>query len=251
MRKWLFSVIMILILLFLLCIGMIHYIFNQKQYPTARLPQQEHWIHRGLYDNKKVFENTIAAFDSARSKDIKGIELDIFYVDSLNDFVVTHDMPNKYALPTLLLSEVVDKYDSSFSYWLDLKNLGYENMALIAAKLYKILPLHLRQKAFIESANAAPLSYLAEKGFNTIYWIQYSRTNFLKKLYKTTLIKWNFIQYKFAGGTMAASMTDEDFFESFRAVPKYIFHIYTPELYNKVKNQPNIAVYLMDYIPAE
>lgn len=229
---------------------MIHFIFNHRQYRAAGLPQQEYWIHKGLYDNKTVFENTIAAFDSARKKNIKGLELDIFFIDSLNDFVVTHDIPNRYTLPPLLFSDVIKRYDSAFTYWLDLKNLNNENMAPVSARLYSILGKKLKHKAFIESANAAPLGYMTANGFNTIYWIQYDRTNFLRKLYKTTLIKWNFIQYKYTGGTMAASMTDEDFFENFKAVPKFIFHIYTPELYNKVKNQPNIAVYLMDYIPA-
>ena len=214
------------------------------------MPQKAHWMHRGLYDNKTIYENTLAAFDSALNKNIAGIEFDLFYIDSINDFVISHDLPNRFGLTPLLLSNVFKTYDTSFSYWLDLKNLTDDNKQEIAHLLNKQLIGDLKSKAYIESGNAVPLGFLANQGFRTIYWVQYNRTNWVKKFLKKKLIQWYCIQYPFSGLTIAASMADKDFFDSFGKIPTFIFHIYTPNQYHLIQNQTNVAVYLMDYIPA-
>jgi glycerophosphoryl diester phosphodiesterase len=46
--------------------------------------------HRGDYDNQQVFENTIEAFDRAKSKGVWGIEFDIRWTEDLQP-VVIHD----------------------------------------------------------------------------------------------------------------------------------------------------------------
>ncbi|MCC7028998.1 MAG: hypothetical protein IT257_01745 [Chitinophagaceae bacterium] len=251
MIKWMLQVVLVIGLVFCLFIGLIHYLFSIKKFPVSGLPQQQYWIHKGLFNNKTVFENTIPAFDSAYRQHLSGVEMDVFYIDSINDFIITHDLPNRYQLAPLRLSEVFLKYDTAFSYWLDLKNLNDVNKERITLKFKSLMTPSLSAKVFIESANAAALGYLAAQKLNTLYWIQYNRTNFIRKWFKLTLIKWQFIQYRYCGATIAASMTDEPFFETFKEVPKFIFHIYTPELYRTVQKQQNTAVYLMDYLPAQ
>jgi hypothetical protein len=251
MVKWVLQVLFAIGLVFCIFIGLIHYLFSIKKYPSSSLPHKEHWIHKGLFNNKTVFENTLPAFDSAHGQHIQGLEMDVYYIDSLNDFIVTHDLPNRYHLPALKLSEVLSRYDTAFSYWLDLKNLTDENKEPISLRFKSMLSPAMTAKVYIESGNAPELGYLAAQKLKTIYWIQYNRTNIFKKWIKQTLIKWQFIQYPFEGATIGASMTDDNFFETFQPVPKFIFHIYTPELYGKVQQQGNIAVYLMDYMPAE
>jgi glycerophosphoryl diester phosphodiesterase len=46
--------------------------------------------HRGDYDNRNVFENTIAAFDRARDQGVWGIEFDVRWTKDLNP-VAIHD----------------------------------------------------------------------------------------------------------------------------------------------------------------
>ncbi len=229
----------------------IQYRFSHPNPGRIMRLSKEFWIHRGLYNGVTVFENTIAAFDSAKSKGLRGIELDIYYIDSINDFIVTHDIPNTYGLPILLLSDVVKRYDTSFYYWFDLKNLCTENQEQIANRFKAITPLPVRKKVFIESGAAKPLGYLATLGFNSIYWIQYNRTHFAKSFLKKMMIKWDCIRYQFDGVSMGMTLVDEDFFDSFEHIPKFIFHIYTPELYQQVKDRSHIAVFLMDYLPTE
>ena len=46
--------------------------------------------HRGDYDNRNIFENTIAAFDRAKAQDVWGIEFDIRWTKDLHP-VISHD----------------------------------------------------------------------------------------------------------------------------------------------------------------
>ncbi len=47
-------------------------------------------FHRGIYDNRRVFENTLPAFDQAKADGIWGIEFDIQWTRDLQP-VVSHD----------------------------------------------------------------------------------------------------------------------------------------------------------------
>ena len=55
-----------------------------------RLQQCRIVAHRGDYDNRQVFENTIAAFDKAKNEGVWGIEFDLRWTKDLHP-VVIHD----------------------------------------------------------------------------------------------------------------------------------------------------------------
>lgn len=55
-----------------------------------RLQQCRIVSHRGHYDNQRVFENTIAAFDQVKNKGVWGIEFDLRWTKDLNP-VAIHD----------------------------------------------------------------------------------------------------------------------------------------------------------------
>jgi glycerophosphoryl diester phosphodiesterase len=55
-----------------------------------RLQQCRIVAHRGHYDNRRVFENTIAAFDAAKNEGVWGIEFDLRWTKDLHP-VVIHD----------------------------------------------------------------------------------------------------------------------------------------------------------------
>lgn len=59
--------------------------------PTAdRLQQCKIISHRGAYDNQRIFENTVAAFDRASAAGVWGIEFDLRWTKDLHP-VVLHD----------------------------------------------------------------------------------------------------------------------------------------------------------------
>ena len=188
--KWL-KLLLILLTIFFSVPFVLDIALGFKKYKIQISASENKWIHRGLYDNKFVFENTMKAFDSARLAGFSGIELDVFFHDSLQDLVVTHDFPNQYNQPILLFSEVMKKYADSAFFWVDLKNLNATNQMQIANCFQKSISVENRKHIYIESGSANPLQYLASEGYNTIYWVQYNRTNFMKKYLKKNWIKYN------------------------------------------------------------
>jgi len=108
-----------------------------------RLKQCKIVSHRGEYDNKTVFENTIAAFDRAREAGVWGIEFDIRWTKDLQP-VVFHDRTlkrvfksdielNKVTLAELKeqhnlipsLSEVIHKYGKTLHLMVEIKEEEY------------------------------------------------------------------------------------------------------------------------------
>jgi glycerophosphoryl diester phosphodiesterase len=108
-----------------------------------RLKQCKIVSHRGEYDNKTVFENTIAAFDRVRKAGVWGIEFDIRWTKDLHP-VVFHDRTlqrvfksdieiNKITLAELKeqcnlipsLSEVIQKYGKILHLMVEIKEEEY------------------------------------------------------------------------------------------------------------------------------
>lgn len=58
--------------------------------PGERLQQCKIISHRGDYDNRRIFENTVDAFDRARAQGVWGIEFDLRWTNDLHP-VIIHD----------------------------------------------------------------------------------------------------------------------------------------------------------------
>ncbi|UCD78578.1 MAG: hypothetical protein JSW26_24740 [Desulfobacterales bacterium] len=103
--------------------------------------------HRGEYDNRNVFENTLAAFDRARASGIWGIEFDVRWTKDLRP-VVIHDPDLKrvfgmditvadITLAVLrsecpevpLLAEVIQKYGGKMHLMVEIKAENYPDPA--------------------------------------------------------------------------------------------------------------------------
>jgi len=103
--------------------------------------------HRGEYDNRSVFENTLPAFDGARASGVWGIEFDIRWTKDLQP-VVIHDADLKRVfgmditvadgtLDTLrsacpqipLLAEVIQKFGQKVHLMVEIKEENYPDPA--------------------------------------------------------------------------------------------------------------------------
>jgi glycerophosphoryl diester phosphodiesterase len=63
---------------------------RQPQPPMKQLLDTKLISHRGVFDNRNIFENTLPAFQKASDRNIWGIELDIRWTEDLHP-VVFHD----------------------------------------------------------------------------------------------------------------------------------------------------------------
>lgn len=216
-------------------------IFNLKS--TKHTPPSGIWAHRGLHLDHP--QNSLESFSAALKSGFEGVELDAFFYEDLNLFIVSHDEPSSSQLDTFLtLEEVFATFEDSLHYWLDLKNLNAKNYLAVRNKLETLSSKYpIKEKLYIESANAFPLGKLAKKKFNTLYWVQYSR-NQPKKFLKLKLIKIFFIVFPYSGVSCQHDYCTNDFIKLFNTKNLFIFTINFEEEYIRLK--PYMKVFLTD-----
>lgn len=201
------------------------------------------WAHRGLHTEHP--QNSIQAFKAALDSGFEGVELDVFYIERLNDFVVSHDPQISGSEDTLLrLEKVLQRFEDSLYYWVDLKNLNrknYQDIRLLLNETSKFF--NVKDKLFIESAAAVPLGNLAKSGFKTLYWAQYNR-NFPKRWLKLKLIKLYMILYPYSGVSCQHDYCTNDFIKHFYKKNIFIFTINSEEEFLRLK--PYMKVFLTD-----
>ena len=131
------------------------------------------WAHRGYY--KKFPENSIESFSEAFNRGARGVELDIFFDEGLQDFIVSHHIPYKLHENKLLtLEKVFSSVGNRGYFWVDFKRLdSVHNIDIVVDKMEKLLrKFDLFEKVIIESPEGFLLRKFSQKGMHTSYWIQ-------------------------------------------------------------------------------
>lgn len=122
------------------------------------------WLHRA---------NDIAKAQYFQYK-YAGLEVDVYFVDSLNTFVVQHDVG---ANSRMLLKNWFASLDnrSKLCYWIDFKNLNKDNMYASAKEMARLRrTCRLRNWIIVESPNAECLQAFTKKKFRTSYYIPFA-----------------------------------------------------------------------------
>jgi hypothetical protein len=143
------------------------------------------WSARGHYKTRQE-QNSLTSFNRAFTDGNIGIELDFYYDEKLNKFIISHDRPTvdkqgnlHYALKAgklLTLEEVFQKIGKDHYFWLDYKNLDrISNKATskAIARLEEISQIHhVKERAYVEGSNPIQLAKYTKQGFNTIFAFQ-------------------------------------------------------------------------------
>ncbi len=132
------------------------------------------WAHRGYH--KKFPENSIESFSEAFNRGAHGVELDIFFDEGLQDFIVSHDIPYKlHKNKPLTLEKVFSSVGNKGYFWVDFKQLdSVHNIDVAVDKMEKLLrKFDLFEKVIIESPKGFLLRKFSRKGMHTSYWIQF------------------------------------------------------------------------------
>jgi len=129
MKKRVARIALALILLCVLAYAMVLFSFQKIEKRNTKFKNStEFWSHRGLVPNGAQ-ENTIVAFEFAIENNVSGIELDVFWIDSLNELVLMHHYDSSFSLrPYTTFTKALTRFQDSAKYWLDLKNLNRQNV---------------------------------------------------------------------------------------------------------------------------
>lgn len=122
------------------------------------LIKDKNWLHK---------TNSYVRFALNKNK-YSGFELDLVWVDSLNDFIVNHP-PDVW---TGLTFKRFIKQANQQNLWLDIKNLDKWNNRDVLTYLNELEQLyHFKNKIIVESTNAKGLEELTNYGYFTSYYI--------------------------------------------------------------------------------
>lgn len=102
-----------------------------------------------------------------------GLEIDVYYVDSLETFLIKHDLD---AVSNLTMDEWCDALDnvSRLGLWFDFKNLDERNGEAALQALISIRDkYHLNGKLYVESPQYQQLKAFRDAGFSTSFYIPY------------------------------------------------------------------------------
>ncbi len=130
------------------------------------------WGHRGYF--KDYPENSIESFSEAFDRGAHGVELDIFFDNNLQDFIVSHDYPYNLVNGKLLtLENVFSAVGKRGYFWVEFKQLdAVPDVDLVVDKMERLIKkFNLMDKVIIESPKGILLRKFSKKSIHTSYWL--------------------------------------------------------------------------------
>lgn len=129
--------------------------------------QQKKWVHKGFLKSGESYSSN--RLIEILERGIEGVEIDVFYSESLDKFIVSHDFPIQ---DTIFLEEYLTPTANKLKYWFDLKNLKNVDVELVIKAFFNInKKFNLNNQFIIESKDASKLAMLTDEGFYTCFWI--------------------------------------------------------------------------------
>lgn len=205
-----YGVFLFIIGLTVLIVGMLflNYCFKNKALTSFvdYTNQQKIWVHKGFLKSGESYSNN--RLIEILERGYEGVEIDVFYSESLDKFIVSHDFPIQ---DTIFLEEYLTSTENKLKYWFDLKNLKTADVELVSKAFHNInKKFNLNNQFIIESKEASKLGELSNEGFYTCFWIatpaksdwfKYSYFSIKNKLsicyYDYSAISMPYYKYKF------------------------------------------------------
>ena len=195
------------------------------------------WAHRILDTNLLV----------NISKKFEGVELDIFYDQNKNLFIVKHNEKDS--------GITLNQYFSScknltLKFWIDFKNLNKDNVNSSVNLLNTLSDKYnLKSEMIIESKKIELLSKFKEKGFHTSYWLP--DYHFFNSLLNINKIKKNILKYE--PSVISMTYSSVKFYSN--KFPNYPMHCWTndmtkesdKEIIKKLAKNDNLKIILTDF----
>ena len=136
------------------------------------------WATRGLVTEGDLSltssGNSIKTIKLAFQEGAKGSEVDVFFDNSLEQYIVSHNYPYQSINGKVLsLEELFNAIGSEFYIWLDLKKLGRlsSQQMVVAVNRLKMITTTAgnKDKIYIEGEDPVNLGYFRDADFKTIF----------------------------------------------------------------------------------
>lgn len=221
-------------------------LFNTKKYDTPKaiydFPADKLWKHR-VNTAKEALEAI---------KEYNGIEIDVSFIDGLNEFQTGHDYPSGISLEAYLDS-IPDC--SHYYYWIDFKNINSSNVIASVEKMKSIISKYnLQDKLIVESSIPELLAFFKVSEIFTSLWIPDVSANLITSFAENQLYEdLEIILTKYQFNAISSHYNMMPFMQQY--LRNYNCHIWTNGLISEADKQKiinyadksNIKVILVDY----
>lgn len=237
------KVLLILTVLFVTFYLVTNYMFNSTVYDAKLTSTPQVWAHAAYLDKSR--SNPLNLIGKAFQNGASGVELDVFYDEKTQDFVLTHDNPYfRYEGKLFFLHQVFERFKQRGYYWIDFKNLSFSNYSKARDRMLKLLNKYqLFHLVYVESTNGLLLRTYSSHGIRTIFWIAYDRnwTRPFKFLYLKAIIGFS----RFNGiSSPYQRIGDPYFMKTFGHLPIFLFTLNRKSLFDHYVQRKNIHVIL-------
>jgi glycerophosphoryl diester phosphodiesterase len=202
------------------------------------------WSSRGLYNSHKE-QNSLASFSRAFQSGFNGVEVDFYYDNTLDKFVISHNKPKKgkdgqlhYTLKDgvlLTLNELLKKEGKGHYFWLDFKNLdrlSTEQTHAAIARLKKITKENpsLKKRVYIEGSTPNNLEIYTDAGFNTLFAFQPLKADSIfssisSNIYKIAYYFFNVTAVALPYGPLENPKYSLQTQKNLKGIPTFLFHV--------------------------
>tara|TARA_R110002096_G_scaffold125585_5_gene271275 strand:- start:73 stop:807 length:735 start_codon:yes stop_codon:yes gene_type:complete len=208
------------------------------------------WSHSGYYAEHP--RNSIKAFETAINLGAGGLEIDVYFDESLQEFVTSHDQPyDLFNGKIQTLTEVLTKFHATTFYWLDIKNLrqlSFENKKKAAQTIAALTTkLGIKNRVIVESKNAKDLSTFNTFDIATLYQIRVHHDEpKVVRWYKGLNIKWDIAQHQISALSIDYSRFGPDLPAMFKEMSIYLSTVNDAQQVIAAGEFSNIKVILTD-----
>jgi len=205
----------------------------------------EVWAHRGIASDT-LKQNSIDAFLNASNMGFKGVEIDVFYSDKIDMFIVSHDALTEGKYYTL--EKIFDELrNCKLGYWIDFKNSVFlgGNDAVTEKSISRLKFLRDKYKLtrlYVETKSIVYADDLHRNGVKSVYCITSDTESFFDLFHEMSLLS----IYKFDALTLDYEKISKNFTSKMRGIPIFTYTINDKNDFIKLSEFKNIQVLLSD-----
>ena len=232
---------------------------QQRDYAGVYANCNKVWATRGLVSDPSQADiasagNSIETVRHAHAMGAPGTEIDVFFDTTLNQYVVSHDVPYNLKHGELLtLQTLLAAVSDELFIWLDfkhLRDLDTNGVANAVASLEAIaVDTNLKERLYIEGADPVNLGKFAHAGFKTIFDVHpyadtYPGTAFVASIYKLAFYLNDFSVMAMKYGKVDKPVFGSDMQASLGNIPVFIYHVPEVTILEELSALPNVRVLL-------
>ena len=238
--------ILIISLLALTYNGLLFYVnmhIDEKDHSGVYNSPHITWSARGIYDSYAT-QNSITSFKKAFDVGYLGAEVDCYYDDLLDKFIVSHDRTKKenqegynYALKDgeiLTLEKLFTTLGKGHYFWIDYKNLdrlNSEETLKAIKRLNTITKVHdIKERIYLEGSTPNHLQYYADAGYKTLFAFGPLPNDHIFSSISSNFYKIGYYFYDMSAiaiqyGSIDNPKYGEDSKRNLKGIPTFLFHV--------------------------